>query len=382
MDSRRVGAEVDPKEIQAILQLKGLPGVGDRSIANLIREQGSGVKALRAAQALGLGRGRGRRGDPRTSGGTAEVAGATSSGPPAPADWVRQGIEVLPMSSPRFPPLLLELSDPPPLLFLQGQTDLLSRPAVAIVGSRKATETGRRVSETVARILAEAGVAVVSGMARGIDGAAHRGALSGGGKTLGVLGSGIGVIYPSCNRPLFKDVADRGLLVSEFLPGEGARAHHFPKRNRIIAAMARAVVVVEAGERSGALITVDHALDLGREIFAVPGSLENPQARSSNLLLRDGARPLIRPESILEEIEHLFPEGFSGGGGAEGSVSVSSEVPSEFRALWEILRAEPRGIGDLAREAGVAPEEALSGLSVLELGGWVVQCPGMRFQRR
>jgi DNA processing protein len=286
------------------------------------------------------------------------------------------------MSSPRFPSLLLELSDPPPLLFLQGQTDLLYRPAVAIVGSRKATETGRRVAETVARTLAEAGVVVVSGMARGIDGAAHRGALSGGGETLGVLGSGIGVIYPSCNRSLFRDVADGGLLVSEFLPGEGARAHHFPKRNRIIAALARAVVVVEAGERSGALITVDHALDLGREILAVPGSLENPQARSSNLLLRDGARPLIRPESILEEIEHLFPDGFSRAEGAEGGASLSSGVPSELRALWETLQAEPRGIGELAREAGVAPEDALSGLSVLELGGWAVQCPGMRFQRR
>jgi DNA processing protein len=252
---------------------------------------------------------------------------------------------------------------------------------VAIVGSRRATESGRRIAERIGRILGGAGLTIVSGMARGIDGAAHRGALSAGGDTVGVLGSGLGIVYPASNRDLFREVSAKGALVSEFVPGAKARAHHFPKRNRIIAALSRAVIVVEAGERSGALITVDHALDLGRPVLAVPGSVENPQARGTNRLLRDGARALVETEAVLDEVEPFFSPGLLRDCPPEPD-RAAVPVPEELEALWNSLTAVPKRVDELAQEAGMSPDQALAGLSALELGGWAEQQPGMRFQRR
>jgi DNA processing protein len=270
------------------------------------------------------------------------------------------------------------LPDPPPLLFSRGDEQLLSSRSVAVVGSRKATPAGRRVAEEIARLLSREGVPVVSGMALGIDGAAHRGALNGRGGTLAVLGSGLDVAHPPSHRALLRQVRKEGLLVSEFLPWEAPRPFHFPKRNRIIAALAHAVIVVEAGERSGALITVDHALDLGREILCVPGSVETPQSRGSNALLRDGARVLTHPEAVLEELAGLLP-------GAEASGSpgpADPALPPELRELWSVLSSEPMSLELLARQAKVSPGEALAGLTTLELEGWASRCPGMHFQRR
>jgi DNA processing protein len=231
------------------------------------------------------------------------------------------------------------------------------------------------------RILSGAGVTVVSGMALGIDGEAHRGALQSGGNTVAVLGSGLRVPYPASHRTLFQEIGERGLLVSEFLPQESAQPHHFPKRNRIIAALSRAVVVVEAGRKSGALITVDHGLDLGKDIIAIPGSVENPQAVGSNGLLKEGARILTDPSGILELLVELgFPVAEAGPGAGSGS-RPDLAIPSALSALWEVLSFEPLGVDDLARRAAASAQEVLAGLSALELGGWVRQCPGMRFQR-
>jgi DNA processing protein len=220
-------------------------------------------------------------------------------------------------------------------------------------------------------------------MARGIDGAAHRGALSAGGGTVGVLGTGIDVVYPSSNRDLFQSMRRTGLLVSEFLPSEKGLPHHFPKRNRIIAALSRAVIVVEAGHRSGALITVEHALDLGREIFAVPGSVENKRALESNRLLRDGAQVLTEPRTAFESMKHLFPEVSPTQGELQlaGRESASDQVPEEFRTIFSAVRQEPRSLSGVAEDAGVETDQALAALSTLELEGWVIQLPGMRFRR-
>jgi len=232
------------REVRALLCLKGQGRLGDGAIRKVVDSFGSGVAALKAK----------------------DLQFDLLKGPPEVApisQWLEAGFGILPMTSPRYPAALSELTDPPPVLFWKGKLELLDRPAVAIVGSRRATEVGRRSAETLGRILAEGGVTVVSGMALGIDGAAHRGALQGGGQTAAVLGSGFRVIYPKGHRSLFKEIGERGLLLSEFLPDEPPLPHHFPKRNRIIAALVRAVIVVEAGRKSGALITVDHGLDLG-----------------------------------------------------------------------------------------------------------------------
>jgi DNA processing protein len=363
VDSRITLKAEELREVRALLLLKEHSGLGDRGIWKLVDSHGSASRALRAK--------------------SAQMDLLKPSPEEVPiSSWLEAGFGVLPMTSPRYPDSLSELTDPPPLLFLKGRWELLAGPAVAIVGSRRATEVGRRAAETMGRVLAEAGVTVVSGMALGIDGAAHRGALLGGGHTVAVLGSGFRVIYPGSHRSLFREIGERGLLVSEFLPHESALPHHFPKRNRIIAALARAVVVVEAGRRSGALITVDHGLDLGRDILATPGSVENPQALGSNVLLQEGARVVPDPAGILDELEGLGLGSGAGRSGAAASEGAGSGVPPELQALWAALTREPIGVDEVATQAASSVTQALAGLSALELGGWACRCPGMRFKRR
>ena len=185
-------------------------------------------------------------------------------------------IEILLWSDEVCPERLSHLVDPPPVWFARGRLELLLRPAVTIVGSRRSTAYGRRSAEALAAQMALRGITVVSGLAFGIDGASHRGALEARGDTIAVLGSGVDLIQPASHRRLGERVAREGLLLSEFLPGEPARTHHFPRRNRILAALGGAVVVVEAAEKSGAMITVEHALDLGRDVYAVPGGPRHP----------------------------------------------------------------------------------------------------------
>lgn len=346
-----------------MLLLRAQSRLGDRGIKKLVDLHGSACGALK---------GTGVQGD---------LLRPFADLPPELSS-LQEGEEVLPMTSPRYPASLLELTDPPPLLFLKGMVELLHEPAVAIVGSRQATEAGRRTAETMGRRLAQVGITVVSGLALGIDGAAHRGALAVGGKTVAVLGSGLRTVYPRSHHALFREVGERGLLASEFSPGEPALPHHFPRRNRIIAALSRAVVVVEAGKRSGALITVDHGLDLGKDILVVPGSVESPRSQGSNALLREGARAIPDPESIVDELRELGLEPPAPSPGAAQSQEEGEGVPRALRDLWAALSPEPMGVDEVALQAEVSVTEALAGLSALELGGWVRQCPGMRFQRR
>jgi len=366
-----VGSEPDElREVQAFLRLKEVPGLGDRGVRRLVESYGSGAAALAA-----LRRQDGLRGVPRAR-----------KAPPEPRTpikaWDPGKYIVLPMTSSRYPGPLTDLTDPPPLLFLRGREELLHRPAVAVVGARRATEVGRRTAEALGRVLARAGVTVVSGLALGIDGAAHRGALEAGGDTVAVLGSGLDLVYPGSHRALSRRIGREGLLVSEFLPPEASLPHHFPKRNRIIAALSSAVVVVEAGKKSGALITVDHALDLGRDVLAVPGSVESPLSTGTNGLLREGARALPHPEAIMQELEELFPGLLERGGAPAADSTPTAPLPRELRPLLTALSTEPRGVDVLAQEAALPSGEALAGLLALELGGWAVQCPGLRFQRQ
>lgn len=222
-------------------------------------------------------------------------------------DCRRQGVEVLP--APGLPASLYALHDPPAVLFLRGDPGVLTAPRrVAVIGARSGSGRGRRVAESLGVALAEAGAVVVSGLAEGVDGASHEGCLRAGGRPLGVLGTGVDRVYPGHHGPLHREVAGRGILVSEYPPGAGPRRHRFLARNRILAGLAEALVVVEAGARSGTLSTTDFALQLGREVLAVPGPVDDPVCEGTNRLLREGATLIRGAADLLDSLGLSHPE--------------------------------------------------------------------------
>jgi DNA processing protein len=257
-----------------------------------------------------------------------------------------------------YPSFLDNTSDPPLGLFVRGE--LRSAPVVAVVGSRRATAYGCQVARTLGGELARSGVVVASGMARGVDAAAHEGALAAGGPTWAVWGTGPDHIYPSEHRDLANAISLSGALITEYLPGTPPRPHHFPERNRVLAGLAQAVVVVEAAARSGALITARLAVDEGREVLAVPGSILSEFSVGPNALLRLGARPMLTPRDVLEAIGHTPPD-------AEG----------ESAAVHPLLAHLPAGehatIDELVTRTGLAVSEIHAALLELELGGVVIR---------
>ena len=278
---------------------------------------------------------------------------------------------------PGFPERLDHLHDPPPLLFLRGDPSILELPAVAVVGSRRASEYGRSMSRRMGEGLAAAGVAVVSGLALGIDGAAHRGALAAGGNTIAVLGCGPDMVHPRSHRRLFGRILKHGLLVSEFLPGESPLPHHFPRRNRLIAALSRAVVVVEAARRSGALITVEHALDIGRDVFGVPGAVDRSQSEGVHGLIREGAGLVTCARDVLAGAG--LERGLSGV--PAGAPAAPTGLDAGQRAIWDALESGPAHIDVLARRASMDVATVGAALSFMEVRGWVTRAPGLRFSR-
>ena len=386
---------------RALLLLEQLPDVGPVTVRRLVRRFGSATAALRAAEGrfaavAGSEAARARR-DP-------EVARRVDAALDAAG---RLGMEVVTWDDDPYPGRLGHLADPPPVLFLRGRTALLeARPMVTIVGARRSTARARSVAERLAATLARSGACVVSGLALGVDGSAHAGALRVGGDTVAVLGAGADVPYPRFHRRLHERVARDGLLVSEFLPGTRAAPHHFPRRNRILAALAGTVVVVEAGVRSGSLITVDHALDLGREIWSVPGPIDAATCRGSNRLLVDGARPLVSIDAFVDEVtrrpdcDRDRERGAVGAGDADrrgggrdhataaagdgGQTTLFDPRPPtdtlEARVL-EILREGTAGVDELAGRLDAPVGAILALLTTLELHGEVERLDGMRFRR-
>ena len=260
-------------------------------------------------------------------------------------------------SEPGFPALLAAIHDPPPALFVRGEADLalLSEPAVAVVGARSCSAYGRSVARSLARELAAAGLVVVSGMARGVDGEAHRGALDAGGRTVAVLGCGIDRDYPAAHAELARRICERGLVVSEYEEGVEPAPWRFPARNRIIAGLCRATVVVEARERSGALITADFALEEGRDVLAVPGEITSALSSGTNALLRLGATPVTGAEDVLELFD-LAP-----------SPAARPELTPPAQALLERLRDGALTADELVRATGVDAAQASAALLELEL---------------
>lgn len=266
-----------------------------------------------------------------------------------------------------YPPLLRQLHDPPLQLYLRGDAspELLALPAVAIVGARSCSPYGAEVARSLGRELAATGVVVVSGLARGIDGEAHRGALEAQGPTVAVLGCGIDRDYPRSHADLARGVAEAGLIVSEYPPGVEPAPWRFPARNRVIAGLCLATVVVEARERSGALITADFALELGRDVFAVPGEITAARSAGTNSLLRQGAAPLLGVDDVLQAL------------GLERAPPPPTPVSSAGEAVLRVLAEEPRGADELARASGRAGAEVAAVLVELELAGLVSQADGV-----
>jgi DNA processing protein len=271
-------------------------------------------------------------------------------------------LRFLPRPHAEFPPLLRAIHDPPVGLFLRGEgpEELLRRPAVAIVGARACSPYGAQVARSLGRELAAVGLVVVSGLARGIDGEAHRGALDADGLTVAVLGCGVDRDYPASNRDLARRVCERGLVVSEYAPGVEPAPWRFPARNRVVAGLAVATIVVEARERSGALITADLALDEGREVFAVPGEITSVLSKGTNALLRQGATALTSADDVLEAL------------GLERA--EAPEVPAEAAALVALL---PASADELVRATGREAGDLAAALCELELAGVVREQEGV-----
>lgn len=277
------------------------------------------------------------------------------------------GLRFLGRSDPAYPQLLRAIHDPPPGVYLRGAADaaLLGRPAVAIVGARACSAYGRRVARSLGRDLAAAGLVVVSGMARGVDAEAHRGALEAGGATVAVLGCGVDRDYPAAHRELARQIGAAGLVVSEYAPGVEPAPWRFPARNRIVAGLCAATVVVEARERSGALITADFALEEGREVFAVPGEITSALSAGSNALLRLGATPLTAAEDVLESYGVSAPE------------PATVELGEDAATVLERLRAGPGGADELTRATGLTAGALSAALTELELAGLVGEEDGV-----
>ena len=285
-------------------------------------------------------------------------------------------------ADPEYPDLLRHIPDAPMVLFAVGDLSLLAQPIAAVVGSRDHSMYGAEVCRRIAWAAAQAGIVVASGMARGLDAVAHAAALDAGGGTVGVLGNGLGVIYPAANRKLYHRVRDGGLLLTEFPPGERPHAGSFPRRNRIISGLARVTVLVEAGEGSGALITAGTALDQGREVMAVPGPITSPRSAGCNRLIRDGATPLLEPRDLLELYPEAMPRAPLPGALPLG---VTKPLPDDLagpaRAVAGLIGGEPIHVDELVQQAGGDAARVLAALGTLEIMGLVEQRPGRRFVR-
>ncbi len=292
-----------------------------------------------------------------------------------------RGMEFTTPVDTNYPDRLTRIPDLPPALYFQGSVP--EGPAVALVGSRKASPTGLNAARRLAQHLCERGVCVISGLALGIDAAAHQGALDGGGPTVGVLGCGIDIVYPRSNRGLFERVKQSGGIVSEYYLGEAPLPWRFPARNRIIAGLADVLVVVEAAEKSGALITARHALESGRDVWAVPGPLGAAECRGSNKLLADGAGVLWDIPGFVDEVSplsHAMPQNLQDERG-KGSLAPD-ELPHDEARVLEGIGFGPTPVDEAAKRSGVEMNELLSALALLELKGYVTRDAAGSFARR
>ena len=282
------------------------------------------------------------------------------------------GVEVLTWDDNGYPRHLKEIDQPPPVLYVRGSMIAEDEWAVAIVGTRRVTAYGRQVTEETATSLAHNGVTIVSGLARGVDSIAHQAAISAGGRTLAVLGNGVDIIYPPENRNLATQIMENGALVSDYALGTQPDGINFPPRNRIISGLSLAVIIVEAGLTSGALITASFAAEQGRDVFAVPGNINAPQSQGTNLLIRDGAQPLLNPQDVLEALNLTMVT-------EHRAVRVALPSDPTEAHLYQLLSREPKHVDEIRSQADMPIETVSATLAMMELKGMVRQVGGMNY---
>lgn len=371
------------RDLEAWFRLAHAPGVGRSAARALLAAFGSASAVLAAPPAA-------RRAvvPERVAAALEQVALEQADALQAVQRWLAEdpAHQVITLGDTRYPPALLQTADPPVLLYADGDPTVLARPSIAIVGSRHATPAGLQHARAFAQELAAAGWTVVSGLARGIDAAAHEGALQGQGLTAAVVGTGLDTVYPTAHRALARRIADRGVVISEFAPGTPPLAAHFPQRNRIIAGSCAGVLVVEAALQSGSLITARMAAEAGREVFALPGSIDSPQSRGCHALIKQGAKLVETLEDILDE---LAPGGAArrpSGDVADRDGTLDREEADEGGAAASdpVLRAlghDPATLDALCARLGWPVPELSARLLELELRGDVARLPGGLYQR-
>ena len=351
------------------LQLTLTPGLGAASLRGLLKQFGLPSEILAR-----------RRGDLAALMPAGALEGldsaAVQDAVSAALKWAeRPGHGIVTLADETYPKALLEIADPPPLLYAVGRVELLQRPCLAIVGSRNASAQGERNAESFAQALSDAGLTIVSGLAAGVDAAAHRGGLAGPGSTIAVLGTGVDIVYPRRNAELAQMIATRGLLLSEFALGSGPLAHNFPRRNRLISGLANGCLVVEAALASGSLITARAAADQGREVFAIPGSIHSPLSKGCHALIKSGAKLVESASDVLNELGGFRPSGYA---------STTAEETGNAQgdaALLAHMGHDPVDVDSLCLRAGLSAEQVSSELLRLELDGRVAALPGGLYQR-
>ena len=371
---------MDEAVLTSWLSLQAIDGVGERTLLKLIHACGSPAAALTATVEELL-----------QAGCSHELAGAVRRGPAS--DILRQidrqvktverlKIQTITLFDPSYPTRLKTIPDPPPLLYVSGNLSPQDDVAVAMVGGRRATPSGRGITEEIARELSACGVTIVSGMARGIDAAAHRGALLGNGRTIAVLGCGIDRTYPSEHQTLRRNIELHGAVVSESPIGSAPHSHHFPRRNRIISGLSLGVLVSEAATDSGSLITAKLALEQGREVFAVPGSIKEEMCRGSNRLIKEGAKLIEDARDILDEIVPQIDARHRARLQLHGTTAGEpASLRKEDALVYGSLSYEPRSIDAVIEGTGLSAGQVAATLLSLELSGRIRQLPGQHYIR-
>jgi DNA processing protein len=366
------------ERLRAWLTLIRVPGVGPRTLSRLYAHLGDPVRILTAPVA-----------ELRAAGAREEAAASIAAATEdlaveADLSWAgSDDAHILTRDDPRYPPRLAEVADAPAVLYLRGDPAVLADPQLAVVGSRNPTPAGRETTRELARHLAGCGITITSGLAAGVDGAAHEGALEAG-RTVAVLGTGPDRVYPAAHRDLARRIAESGALVSEFPPGSDVRAENFPRRNRVISALSLGTLVTEAALKSGSLITARYAMEQGREVFAIPGSIHNPMARGCHALIRQGAKLVETAADVLEELApqlRAFLTPAPAGLAPSGAPRADAALDGDYRRLLEAMGYDPVAPDELIRRTGLPAQAVSSMLLLLELQGYVSSHPGGRFCR-
>ena len=293
-------------------------------------------------------------------------------------EWLSQaGNHLLTLADATYPPALLNIPDPPLMLYVKGRAELLSAPSLAVVGSRNATAQGSANAENFAKALSRAGLTIVSGLALGIDTAAHRGGLQGAGSTIAVIGTGADIVYPARNRSLAHQIADEGCIVSEHPLGTPAIAANFPRRNRIISGLARGVLVIEAAAQSGSLITARLGAEQGKEVLAIPGSIHSPLSKGCHLLIKQGAKLVESAQDVLEELR--LPSVAATDSASSANDEASTNSPDKL--LLEVLGFDPVDVDNLCQRSGLDAATLSTQLLTLELDGLVERLPDGKYRR-